>query len=582
MDIGKPSINRNIVGWFILVVPFFMVIVLFVFPIIWTTVLSVSDYDPFSAKMTYVGLDNFETLFNGNPFRYSLQTTFYWPLFYLQLLLLITAPLGLSIFLLNLRSGARVVIQAILSLVIVFSGVAVTYLFYRNSIYPKGTQDILGNDFNVLLCNGLAFSLPMGTTMFLAVARGMATTILNQQRFFKELFSRVWPLLAAFAIGMYGFYLLNLEGTPVIRLAFLDRPNVIWYSSRFSLSFQFSEGAASILFLIIPLWLLGLGLMLLLERTRNIISIHVFPRSQGKLLKDSVWSRGRIVVTIVGAVISIILAFFLVTAFILPLFGPVIGLGFTSKPHSPESLYFWEPFGTEMLPRFLPHIERWFFSSLGYSVLNTIVGLALTAAAGFAVGFLRPKGAKLILIIFGSFVFLGPALLIGTYYWSTWKLNLMERDLVTVIPYLFSPLCVVLFTWFFRGIRDELDSLKVLGLILKPGIFWKRIAGMFLFFSLPVAVYYLLFFLNAVIVPEAMDKKWSPFGYSHSAWFDTGPDRALDSTIALFSLLQYLLPLALLVLSAIFVFPRLALVIRRKGEAAPALDPAVIEKLKGE
>jgi hypothetical protein len=113
-----------------------------------------------------------------------------------------------------------------------------------------------------------------------------------------------------------------------------------------------------------------------------------------------------------------------------------------------------------------------------------------------------------------------------------------------------------------------------------------------------VFAFYFLSSLNMLIVPYAMvsmNPALQPLSYllyrllekgmiSSPGIVDDTPVLPLGTkaVMAQFSLLQYLIPLILLVIAIVAVFPRLAIIVRRKREEAPALDPADIEKLKGE
>jgi hypothetical protein len=156
-----------------------------------------------------------------------------------------------------------------------------------------------------------------------------------------------------------------------------------------------------------------------------------------------------------------------------------------------------------------------------------------------------------------------------------------------IIPYLISPLGVILCTWFFRGARDEREAIEAQGIKLRPGAFPRRTLGIFIRFSLPVFALYLLFFLNMTLLPFVMIAK--PESYTMPLFlirlmrFEPGPrDLGYRAALGQLSLLQYLVPLALLVVSIIIVLPALAVVVRKKWEEAPAVDAALIEKLKAD
>jgi hypothetical protein len=157
----------------------------------------------------------------------------------------------------------------------------------------------------------------------------------------------------------------------------------------------------------------------------------------------------------------------------------------------------------------------------------------------------------------------------------------------------------LLFTWFFRGARDERDWLAAQGLPFRQGALARRMAGGFLRVSLPMFAFYFLSSLNMLLLPFMMvsnNPEVQPLSYllyrlqvmnnylSSIAIIDPPPfmPPGMKESLAQLSLLQYVISLALLVVSIIFVFPRLALVIRRKGEAAPGLDEETLKKLRAE
>lgn len=622
VSIDKPSGGRTLAGWAILALPLIVMFFLFVTPVIRLAALSLTDLNAsnFSRGGEFVGFKHYSALFGDPELGRTILNTFLSPQLILRLLLCAALPFSLAVLLMELRSGARIALQAVLAPVIFFSGAALTAIFFTSYYAPSGLLNnfltssgfqrqptleyaigrgggLFGNILNLLLANGLALTLPLGLALFLAVARGARATALDASRMNRELFPLLGRAAAGFLFLVAGFSLVSLEGMFAINNPLMDRPDLLSFSIRWGMMMLgFSFGSAAALLLIPPLLVIGLGVVLFLERRNAPVSLRFFPKAKGRLIEAKGALGGKIALLIGAGNGTLILLVVLATVFFLPWLGgalAALGVG------DPMAAVIARDGGAvfELPPEFFPAL----FISLAAALASALLCHALTAAVGFSLGYLRPRGGKAVIVFIGLCLFLSPAILTIPYYFGFRELGLLNTFPSLILPYLVSPLGALLFTWYFRGARDEREWLTAQGIPLGRGAFPKRLAGGFLRLSLPVFAFYFLSSLNMLLIPYIMvsaNPDVSPLSYqlyrlsasvirgsvdsfsTEGEGFLVTP-KVIRAATAHFSMLQYVIPLALLIISVIVVFPRLALIIRRKGEAAPALDPADVEKLKG-
>jgi multiple sugar transport system permease protein len=605
-----PSRKRTLFGWAVLALPLVLMFFLFVTPVIRLAVMSLFDLNAanFVEGGEFIGFRNYADLLNDPGFAESVFNTFFSPLLILRMLLCAALPFSIAFLFMELRSGARIVLQAALAPVILFSGAALTAVYYYAYYAPSGLlNDFLvssgilsrpsleyaiglksgffGNILNMLLANGLALSLPLGLAFFLAAARGARATALDSSRINRELFARLGRVFVAFLFVVIGFSFLNLEGAWAINNALAPRPDIISHAIRNAIMLlRFSYGAAAATVLIPPLLVIGLGIVLFLERKNAPVSLRFLPKMKGRLSGASEARGGKIALLVGAGIGTLVLVYVLITAFFLPWLG---GTAAATGPGGKEAL--------AAHPDFFPSL----FISLATALTSALLCHLLTSVMGFSLGYLRPRGGKAVIVLLGLCLFLSPVVLSIPYYFGFRELGLLSSVWTLVIPYLVSPLGALLFTWFFRGARDERDWLAAQGLPFRQGALARRMAGGFLRFSLPMFAFYFLSSLNMLLLPFMMvsnNPEVQPLSYllyrlqvmnnylSSIAIIDPPPfmPPGMKESLAQLSLLQYVIPLALLVVSIIFVFPRLALVIRRKGEAAPGLDEETLKKLRAE
>jgi ABC-type glycerol-3-phosphate transport system permease component len=611
-EIGKPAINRNIIGWMILSLPVILIVMLYVIPFFYGLGYSFTDSSVVQRTPHFVGFKNYTVLFANPNYLTALFNTFLSPFLVMRIILIILLPLSLAFLLLEMRSGARLTLQVLLCPLVCFSGPAVTAIFYVQyfsrtglainltgftqsaweSFYTGTPLTLVGSVHNILLANGLAFALPLGTALYMAAMRGASLMMLNQSQTYREFWSRSRRVLVACVIGVIGISLSGQENVFVFSNPVFGYENLISYSVKESFEmFGMSWGAAAIQLLTLTLMALGIVFILVLEGGKRQVAIYFLPCLRQRLFAGSAKNKGRTVLQALALAAVLLLTFLFVTVFLLPWIGGVTGVT------SLENLAGAGTLVIEKLPSVLPEFFPAITQSFGLAALTTLLCYAVTAVSGFALGYLNPKGTKILLFVLGSFLFASPAIFFIPYYQGFKELGLLQNAVAAVIPCLLFPLGALLFTWFFRGLRDEKEALQARSGTLKRMVLPKHLAGLFIRFSLPVLGIYLLYFLNMIFMTYLMmpDEKnlllvllrMGPFAFHRYQRvglfeFDMVRTAATNFAAMLFAPLQYLLPLILLILSAIFVFPRLALIIRRNGEAAPALDPAVIEKLKGE
>jgi ABC-type glycerol-3-phosphate transport system permease component len=115
----------------------------------------------------------------------------------------------------------------------------------------------------------------------------------------------------------------------------------------------------------------------------------------------------------------------------------------------------------EAIQAAMPEFVRALVIALVTALVSALLCHAFTAAMGFSLGYLRPKGGKTVIVLLGLCFFLNPAVLIIPYFVGFRELGVLNSLSTLILPYLISPLGALLFIWFFRGARDERDWLLV-------------------------------------------------------------------------------------------------------------------------
>jgi ABC-type glycerol-3-phosphate transport system permease component/ABC-type sugar transport system permease subunit len=584
----KSTGMRTFAGWAILALPLLLVILIFINPVIHTLVLSFQEWKLMGTPQ-FVGLTNYINIFQDESFKVALKNTFGSPDFYLRVLLLSAGPLALTLLFMELRSGARVAVQVLLALLILFSGAIVTSSTYMIYFSPQGglaqlltpahedgpiyffanPEHAVAILSQLFLATGLAWALPFGTALFTSTARGVRSLAPGDGVSYGRFWTRVWKMVVVFVIGAVGFSLAGLEGSFGFPLAMGKDINLITYNFRFSLQmFQPGLGAAAIQFLVIPLLLLGLVVALLLENRHSEISIRFEARSKEKITAGMPAGTGRTIALIVAGAIVAIMAVVLVVIVVLPWIGAVIGL---AEPGAVRTEGPGGSFGGSLL------------LSIVVAVISALLCWAISAATGYSFGWLRPRGSRWLTVLIGMFIFIGPAMFLLPYFLSFRDFRLLDTVASLILPGLLSPAGVLLFTWFFRGARDQKTELEASGASGKNAS--ARVWKSFALFSIPMFAIFMIASLNATLLQITMISNQR---LSTAAMFllrgrnaYMSPEIGAQARLAVLSTLQYLLPIALLIMSAIVVLPRLALIIRKEGEAAPGLDPEDVAKLKG-
>ncbi len=558
----KTPASRTAIGWAVLALPIVFLALFTVIPFIREIALAFRQWNLLSPPR-FAGLDNFSRLFQDRGFLKVLSNTFFSPLLAVRIILIVVLPLSLAFLFMQMRSGARLTFQLLLSPLIIFSGALVTAMLYTVHYNSQGLGGrmlsaladapspladpglsirIIGN---LLLANGLAYSLPLGTAWFLAMANAERAGAPDGRFSFSRFWSRSPKLIVLFLIASVGFALAGLEGSYGLQNPLNESENLITYSYRMAFQyFQLGMGAADLLFLVIPLLLLGLAFMLVAELGGPGVSIRFLRGGlRGKTTEGAEWNGGRMALTVGAGVFALICAVLLAFICSLPLFGSFLARDFGGERSIVDLL---QPFTTA------------FFNSFGAALVSSLLCWALASAAGFAIGFLRPAGGKAALIAIGSFVFIGPTLLLVPLYASFRNLGMINTLFALILPCMVSPLGIVLYSWFFRGMREE------------SGTFSGKMWGSFFLFSLPVLALFFLSSQNMTLLPLAMisNAKAFPLPVFLRQVISMAYTTGLGQTARLvrLSYLQYLIPFALVAVSMIAVFPKLALTARRKGE----------------
>lgn len=135
----KPILKKNLVGWAFMIVPLLLFSFFIWYPMIRNAILSFQDgYN----NPSFVGFDNFVSLFEDPTFLSALKNTFLYILWSLLIGYLVPVILG---FLLSEVIHARGFFRIVLYLPCMISGMAVVFLF--NSMYGDSSNDL----FNVII-----------------------------------------------------------------------------------------------------------------------------------------------------------------------------------------------------------------------------------------------------------------------------------------------------------------------------------------------------------------------------------------------------------------------------------------------
>ncbi len=551
----KATAAATVAGWMILLVPLAVFVLFLVYPLVRGMALSFQEWSLFGAPKP-AGLSNYQKLMQDASFVQALGGTYFSPLLALRVILLAAAPLSIACLLMQLQAGARLGLHALLSLLVVFSGAFVMAFFSMLAMGRQTGGDPLLLLTKLLVSNGLAYSIPLGTALFLAMARGTGVLSAEKGFTFSEFWARSPRLIIAYIIGALGFSILGLQARYGLPLQAGLWENLFTY--QFRAAFQMmkvGQGAAVMTVLAVPLLLLGLAFMLVLETPGSRISIRIQPGTGGRLSAGGDSPAAAAVFGVIAAVSVAIAA-----AVCIP---PLVGaLGSAVSSAAAEQGP--GPAAADSAGAFITSLRIAAGSALGCLFLCSIAGLAL--------GRLQPRGARAALIVVGSFIFIGPAVLLIPDFLLFRNLGIVNTRLSVILPCLFSPLGVLLFTWFFRGLGEDAAS----GNRPSPGSAFGR----WVIFSLPLLALFILVSINQSMLPLTMLSNKEAWPLSLSAIISLrafAGGGAQRSTVMLL-IAQYALPVVLLLVSCAAAFPRMALVQIRREDARAAVENKIPEQ----
>lgn len=591
MKMDKKSSLLSFAGWIILIVPLTFFVLSIGMPVLSNLIISLQHTNIYGPG-EFVGFRNYDQLFKNEYAKMAFFHTFASPLFFLRILLLVAAPLAFACLLLELRSGGRLLLQIIIGLFLVYSSSVILAIMYKtyyampgglaNSLlladgkeqipFLASEEHLPGIVNNFLLANGLALSLPLGLVLYLSVMRGVQWLALDKSRLYQDFWAKAWRLLVVCAFATVGFSFAGLAN------AFLLNPPPSMYDNLLVYAFntgfrnmKFGEGAAANELIILLSFALGLLMMLFLEYPGARISLRLLPRGEDKLLAGSKFGTARLFGIIVSCLVVIAVLIAALNSFVLPCVGSILSFFSTQKP---------------VPSRFIDELTQSLFRSARVGLPAALLGLLSAMTAGFALGYLKPVGSKLLLILIGAFMFVTPVLLLIPFYLFFMNMGLRDTLTTQLFPLLCSPFGLLLFTWFFRGLREEGESLAADTRTVVGRLYRKRVLGGLILFSLPVFTLYLLSFADMTLFPFSMinsrDILTAPVivtlgfnDFMNPIMTDNGSRVHMGMIYAL----QYLLPVGLFISSLIFLFPRLALVFRKNSDTLPALDREFVNNI---
>ncbi|MBN1524536.1 MAG: hypothetical protein JW904_08640 [Spirochaetales bacterium] len=486
--------------------------------------------------------------------------------------------------LLNLKKTGRAVFLAISGIFLIVSSPLLNAAFYtmfyspqtglvnamleaagQKPVYfladPEYAPEIIGNaDF----LSTLGLLLPAAFIIYTAIARGSAALSTAGTVSLKQLVKDSWRLICVFTIAIIGFSYANYEAifnlSSPLTFEVTDILQTLAFRSGLQeMRYGFSAAALTPVFFV--LITCGAGLWLFLEGTGREFSISIFKKNPSSVVSpESRKSPAGITLLIAAIIITtvgIILLFvrhtlpFITSVFSLDRLGDVLKAG--------------------------GFMER-LFSSLLVTASGTsqmLIPAALSLLCGYAIGYLRPKSEKIILFIISLFIFFSPAVSFLFNFIMIRSLGIINTVQGITLPYFVSALGIFVSVYFFRGIRKDHDLLMASGSALSFSKIQKK--TLFAIGAFGVLLYSLssINWLNATLWPIVAQSNPQFFNinvlariifmegdiYGMEGMGITGGTKGLMVNLIL---LQYIVPVALFVISSLTLLSRISIISRKK------------------
>ena len=561
-------------GWALLILPVTLFVLAFLVPLLINTFISFTHWGRFG-QLNFAGLDSYRKILTDlNFWKLAINSFFPFspPVLFLRDFIIIVAPLALALLLVELPQGGRVTIKILLAPLILFSSPLITESIYWGAGLITPPHNILYHNYPLLAMHGLLFgttllvSMTLGTPLFLGLMRRARSSSLDPNTAYRNFWSQAWRLLLIFGVCVMGFSVANLENAYFLKIPLICSYNLMRMTyERFFMHLDFSAAAATFSLLMLRLIFFGLIFLIFLELSD--ISIRFTPRVKEKMTTGCRFSVRRFCL-VTGIIITILVLGIIGCGLFFPIIKGRTYLFITRSIPSDSITALWNS------------IRR----SLGVAGIQSLFSLIIAMLAGFVLGYVKPRGSKFVLITLGAFIFISPAFLIFPLYLFFNKLGLINNMVSIVIPGLLSPLGIIVYTWFFRGLRNEQSQLEAKNsYCIDLDALHRRILGSLALFSLPVLMVLMLSSLSGgTFLQLGMISQKESFLYPLYLQIRSAPTLSeLSGPISLTEInslaVYYLIPLVLFILSIVFVFPRLAIIFGEKK--SPNLAPEILNKI---
>ena len=436
---GKKTLNI-ILGILFILPALIAVLVAFIIPSIRTFILSFQDASYFTEPV-YVGMQNYQQIFNLQPFNQAIGFTLLITL--VRVLAILFPPLFLAVGAASVKPGLQKGIRIASTIPwMLYSplALAITWMMLVNPSFGLGSQIInLSNPdaarWIVLAMDGLSYfglSCGIGITVYLAVLKGSNSNEDQRKPIGAMVVTAIILVLGTVALslqsGQAALLLTNggaLYSTATLSFFIL---NVAFGRMQMGLSAAMASPALLVVLLI------GTGLGVLMVVTR--FQIRLLPKEQEPVaMTKGIRLTGIILTILVG--LGLIFSLLPFIAKWVPLFKDPMGF-FGSVNMISGQPAFWKTL-----------LNTW---SVPLAIV-LVVQFPITILAAIGIGALRPlgKASEWLLLLFAPWMLISTILLIPGYTRMLFNLDLIDSYFGLIIPYLINIPLLFILTFFYRG-----------------------------------------------------------------------------------------------------------------------------------